>query len=103
MTKMSVFDKNLAYLAYNFEDYDKFHVKNCIKMLKYQVFGEFSRKNAHSGTRGSKIRFRFLVRFQHLAEIDSRRFRFQKKRPKTVGSSVSVRTDPALIIRYIPT
>ena len=67
-------------------------------MLEYQVFGEFSRKNAHSGTRGSKIRFRFLVRFQHLAEIGSGRFRFQKKRPKTVGSSVSVRTDPALAI-----
>ena len=96
MTKMGVFDKNLAYLGYHFEDYDKFHVKNCIKMLKYQVFGEFSRKNAHSGTRGSKIRFRFLVRFQYLAEIGSGQFRFKKKSPKTVGSSVSVRTDPAL-------
>ena len=54
-----------------------------------------------SGTRGSRIRFRFPSGSRNLASIGSISVSVPKNRPKTVGSSVSVRTDQALLCIYL--
>ena len=55
-----------------------------------------------SGTRGSDIRFRFLIGFQFCLNFGSGSFQFPKIGVRTVGSSVSARIDQALLTIWVP-
>ena len=82
--------KNLAFLKNIIEIYPKKWILNWFFYMKFA-------KNGVSGARGSELRFRFWTILHNLRKFGSGSTSVPKNGVRTVGSSVSVRTDQALL------